>query len=442
MLQTLFTIPPQIAGIDVFGFGWLLAVWAVVGAILLGIALVRHGWSAETRGQLFALGVVGIIIALVLPMIVQPEGLMVRGYGLMFLLSVVAGVGLSYYRALRRGLNPEIILSLATWLIVAGIVGARLFYVIEYWDKFQKSTLAETIGAMLNLTEGGLVVFGSMLAGGAALVAFVYRYKLPGLALSDLIAPGVVLGAALGRVGCFLNGCCYGGISDVPWAMQFPITSPAYVDQVQRGQLFIHGLIFEGSGSDPAVIAEVEPGSPAERAGLAKGQRVTAVNGKPVDSVERAQFELLSTYGAGTRVAVQVAGEPTARVWEITGPPPRSRPVHPTQLYSLIDSLLLCFFLLVYEPFRRRDGELTALVLTIHPVMRFLLEVIRVDESPVFHTGLSISQNISIGIFVGGVCLWLYLWRRPPGCTWQAVVAPPRRRNEAPLAAGYHGRPI
>ena len=87
-------------------------------------------------------------------------------------------------------------------------------------------------------------------------------------------------------------------------------------------------------------------------------------------------------------------------------------------------ALLLCGFLLAYEPYKRRDGELTALVLTIHPISRFLLEIIRIDESAVFNTGMSISQNISIAIFAGGVCLWLYLFLRPSAaCFWPGRVA-------------------
>ncbi len=413
MHQTLFVIPREIAGVEVFGVGWLLALWAVASVATVAWSWRRHGWGPETRGQLPVLLVVAVAIVWVLPRLVEADGLPIRGYGVMLLISVAAGVLLSIHRARRVGLDPEIILSLATWVFVAGIVGARLFYIIEYWSRFQKPTWQETLLAMLNLTQGGLVVYGSMLAGGAALVVFVYKYRLPGLALADLVAPGVVLGVGLGRIGCFLNGCCYGGISDLPWAVRFPEGSPAFVDQMQHGELFVHGLIFRGSGADPAVIGGVEPDSPAARQGLAPGQRIVAINGRAVDSVEEAQLELLRSFGAGNTLAIVVAGDPQAKTWTVQGPPPRSRPVHPAQLYSLIDAVLLCFLLLAYEPYKRRDGELTALLLTIHPISRFLLEIVRVDESAVFNTGMSISQNISLGIFAGGILLWIYLFRRP-----------------------------
>jgi phosphatidylglycerol---prolipoprotein diacylglyceryl transferase len=430
MWQTLFVIPRQIAGVDTFGFGWLLGVWVVVAAGLFAWSWLRYGWGPETRSQLGGALFVGLAIAFLLPNLIDADldGLAIRGYGTMFLVAVLSGAGLTIYRARRVGLNPEIIVSLGTWLFIWGIVGARVFYVIEYWPMFQMPTLRETLFAMLNLTKGGLVVYGSCLAGGAALIVFIRRHRLPGLALSDLIAPGVMLGIGLGRLGCLLNGCCYGGLSDLPWpcSVQFPPESPAYQSQVERGMLYVDGLIFAGSGNSPPVIERVEPGSPAEQQGLEPGQRVAAVDGFAVHSVEQAQQRLLRTFGDGRKVEIAVAGDPNVKSWTITGPPPRSRPVHPTQFYSFVDAVLLCLLLLAYEPFKRRDGELTALVLTIHPISRFLLEVVRVDESPVFGSGMSISQNISIAIFALGIGLWIYLfWRRPQPIAWEprAVMA-------------------
>jgi phosphatidylglycerol:prolipoprotein diacylglycerol transferase len=331
---------------------------------------------------------------------------------------------LSVYRARQVGLDPEIILSLATWFFVSGIVGARLFYIIEYWPKFQRPTIGETLARMVNLAEGGLVVYGSLLAGGAALLIFIHRNRLPGLAFADLIAPGVVLGVGIGRIGCFLNGCCYGGITDVPWAVRFPPTSPAFADQATRGELYLHGLIFRGAPTDPPILDQVEPDSPPARQGLTSGERVIAINGERVGTVEEAQWMLLKSYGSGTQVSVQVSSDRQAKSWPLEASVPRSRPVHPTQLYSLIDALLLCLFLLAFEPYKRREGELTALVLTIHPISRFLLEMIRVDEAAVFNTGMSISQNISIAIFLGGLLLWAYLFlRRPSQAVWPVTLA-------------------
>ena len=91
--------------------------------------------------------------------------------------------------------------------------------------------------------------------------------------------------------------------------------------------------------------------------------------------------------------------------------PCRGAPVHPTQLYSTIDALILCLLLLCYDRFRRRDGVLTALMLTIYPITRFLIERIRTDEAAIWGTGLHISQNISLGILAVAICLWIHVLR-------------------------------
>jgi phosphatidylglycerol:prolipoprotein diacylglycerol transferase len=105
--------------------------------------------------------------------------------------------------------------------------------------------------------------------------------------------------------------------------------------------------------------------------------------------------------------------------------------VHPAQLYSAIDAGILAWLLWSYYPLRRRDGEATALLLTIHPVTRFLLEVIRTDEPAVFGTGMSISQNISLLLLAAAGVLWWYLSRQPRGVVWPLpaeAAGPPRGR--------------
>ena len=103
-------------------------------------------------------------------------------------------------------------------------------------------------------------------------------------------------------------------------------------------------------------------------------------------------------------------------------PLPRSLAVHPTQLYSTIDALILCFLLLFYDRFRRRDGELTALMMTIYPITRFLIERIRTDEAAIWGTGLHISQNISLGLLVVAIGLWIYILRRPAKLAFEGAV--------------------
>src|SRR5262249_1272709 len=91
---------------------------------------------------------------------------------------------------------------------------------------------------------------------------------------------------------------------------------------------------------------------------------------------------------------------------------PYSLPLHPTQIYSVVDGLILLVLLSAYYPLRRRDGEVMALLMLTYPVTRFLIERLRDDEGALF-LGFTISQNISILIFLGGLVFWYYLLRMP-----------------------------
>ncbi len=77
--------------------------------------------------------------------------------------------------------------------------------------------------------------------------------------------------------------------------------------------------------------------------------------------------------------------------------------------------MIICLLLLAYAPFCRRDGELFAVLTSIYPVSRFLIEILRSDEAAIRGTGMSISQNVSLLILVGAACLWYYLSKQPKG---------------------------
>jgi phosphatidylglycerol---prolipoprotein diacylglyceryl transferase len=361
-----------------------------------------------------------------------PDGFPVRGYGVMLLLGISAALGLVMYRAEKIGLSPELILTGAIWIVVGGIIGARLFYVVEYWGvRFGRGNFQQTIVEILNFPEGGLVIYGGFIGAAIAYLFYTRKYKLPFFALADLAAPSLLVGLAFGRIGCFLNGCCYGGETDRPWAVTFPMYSsryeaeqpatarrytPPYSDQASRGEL--HGFRIEPQVSQPAVVWRVDAGSPAAAAGLKVGDAIASINGTAVESYAQAkallQYQLLESQQT-IRLALR-SGE-TVDIPALPLPA-RSRPVHPAQLYSAIDAALLAWLLWAFYPFRRRDGEVVALMMTIHPITRFLLEIIRIDEPSVFGTGLSISQNISLLILACAAGLWWYLSRQPRQTVW------------------------
>jgi phosphatidylglycerol:prolipoprotein diacylglycerol transferase len=324
---------------------------------------------------------------------------------------------MAIHRAKQAELDLEEILGLAVFMFIGGVVGARLFYVVEYWDsRIRQADWWGTLKNALAFTEGGLVIYGAFIGAMLGFGLCVARRRLPALALADLAAPGMMAGLALGRIGCLFNGCCYGGESSLPWAITFPrenaphSMSAPYLDQAGEGRF--HGFrIATETQPRRIVVVSVDHGSAASAAGLRPGDVVTAINGTRVEESEAAHLALIAALREGRSLALQTqAGVKTIPAIE---PPPRSLPVHPAQIYSAIDAALLAWVLWSYYPYRRRDGQVMALMLMIHPVSRFLLEVIRVDESPVWGTPFSISQNLSFMLFLAGAGLWAYARRNP-----------------------------
>lgn len=414
MLRDLFYIPNQeIAGLPLFGRGWLLLAWVIFSVILL-IWLVRKRASrAEAWGYLPLLVLVALAIWWLLPFLCKDgRGLPIRGYGAMLLVAVAAAVALAIWRARRVGLDHELILTLAFWAFVPGIIGARAFYVIEYWNQVQKETPLGTLMEIINLPDGGLVVYGSVIGGFVGLAGFIYKYKMPALATLDLVTPSFMLGMAIGRLGCLLNGCCFGHACDLPWAITFPPNSPPYQSQVRRGQMYGFELS-AGPNAEP-VVERAEPVSPAGKAGLLPGDVLRSINDHTVRSAGQAHEVLARLFRERRPLVIQTEDGRRLELPAIPVPA-RSLPVHPTQLYSAANGLVLCLFLLAYAPFCRRDGELWATFLVLYPVTRFLLEMIRVDEPGVFRTGLTISQLVSLLVLLCAVAFWAHVLRKPPG---------------------------
>ncbi len=271
MRQTLFYIPGELFGLPVFGIGLLLAVWAAASAVMLVWLIRRQGLNADTHSYGQLLGVVGLAIAFLLPMLCEPRGLPIRGYGMMMLLAVLSGMGLAAYRARRVGVDPEMIFALAFWMIVPGIIGARAVYVIEYWSRDfwpeYAHGLPALIFAVFNVAGGGLVVYGAFFGSVLGLGLFWWRHRVPLLATADLVAPSLLLGLALGRVGCLLNGCCYGGACDLPWKVTFPWNSPVSQHETEQGMTEVFGLKFRNGPGQAVVVDNVRARFPRRTGG-------------------------------------------------------------------------------------------------------------------------------------------------------------------------------
>jgi phosphatidylglycerol---prolipoprotein diacylglyceryl transferase len=140
-------------------------------------------------------------------------------YGVMVAAGFLAGLWNANRRALRNNLSPELITDLGTWLGVGAIVGSRLLYVITYWNEYFAH---EPIWEIFMLRNGGLVFFGGLAGATLTGTLYVFYKKLPFWKVADVMSPSIALGHVFGRIGCFLNGCCYGYPTQCPWAVHYP----------------------------------------------------------------------------------------------------------------------------------------------------------------------------------------------------------------------------
>lgn len=142
--------------------------------------------------------------------------LTVHSYGVLMAIGVLAGVTLARLRAARCGEDPQAIVDLGVFVFAMGLVGARLAHVLLDLPYYLEDPVR-----ILKVWEGGLAFYGGLALAVPAGVIFIKRRGMSVARTADIIIPGVSLGHAFGRIGCFLNGCCYGKPCDLPWAVSF-----------------------------------------------------------------------------------------------------------------------------------------------------------------------------------------------------------------------------
>jgi len=158
-----------------------------------------------------------------------------HGYGLMIVIGFLLAAWTGSREARRRGL-PDFIYDMGLVMLLSGLVGGRLLYYIE---NYQKQYAAESFLEIFKIWKGGLVFYGGAITGYIGGLFYCWTRRLAISDCMDVVAPGVPIGMAFGRLGCFLNGCCYGSLCDpgFPLGVVFPLDSPAASEQRELGLL-------------------------------------------------------------------------------------------------------------------------------------------------------------------------------------------------------------
>jgi phosphatidylglycerol---prolipoprotein diacylglyceryl transferase len=160
--------------------------------------------------------------------------LTIHWYGVMIALAFLAGLWTATLRARREKIPGDKIADVTLWLMIGAILGARIVYVTTYWkEEFAGQPLSE----IFMIQRGGLVYYGGFIGATIAGAIYIRWKKLPFWKTADVLTPSIALGSFFGRVGCLLNGCCYGKPTDLPWAIQFPNQSYAWSQQYYQQHL-------------------------------------------------------------------------------------------------------------------------------------------------------------------------------------------------------------
>jgi phosphatidylglycerol:prolipoprotein diacylglycerol transferase len=304
----------------------------------------------------------------------------VKSYGLMMVVGFLVAVLL--VRRLSRSItpDPQFITSGALYALLAGVVGARIFYVVHYWEQFRYRPLS-----VFAVWQAGLELLGGVILAVTAVLLYLWYRKLPIRRYLDILAIGLMLALVFGRIGCFLNGCCFGKPTDVPWAVRFPYRSHPY-----------HNQIFPNSDRNRH---EPQLEIPLDFFGFEDKDGSWNTGLKPLDMLTQQQKVL------------------------VTAGPYRALPVHPTQLYSSVNAalcaLILCLFWRRSQKAQKQNkttglfkktGSTFALMFIIYGLTRFGLEYLR-DDNPfeyawwAIYKGGTISQNLCIYLVIFGAIL-------------------------------------
>lgn len=157
--------------------------------------------------------------------------LTIRWYGVMVALGFLAGFWTAGRRARLVGIPGEKVQDAGIWLILGTLIGARALYVATYWkDEFARQPFSE----IFMVQHGGLVYYGGFIGAVTAGIVYTRVTRIPLWSFADVLAPSIALGYAFGRIGCLLNGCCYGKVCSLPWAIHYPHGSDPFRTQVER----------------------------------------------------------------------------------------------------------------------------------------------------------------------------------------------------------------
>ena len=151
-------------------------------------------------------------------------------YGIILACAMLAGLFLCMKQAKRFGLTEDNVLDLVLWAVPCCILGSRIYYVIFYLDLYRNADGGLDWGRIIAIWDGGLAIYGTVIAGVIVVLIFTKVKKLRFAAMTDLAAMGLLLGQIIGRWANFINREAFGGLTELPWRMRLWVSASQYIE--------------------------------------------------------------------------------------------------------------------------------------------------------------------------------------------------------------------
>ena len=164
------------------------------------------------------------------PIFLEIGSFSIRWFGVMMAIGFLIAFLNLRYQAKYCKIDQQIVSDMLIWILVGGIVGARIAYIIANWStEFSAHPIS-----MFFVHKGGLIYYGGLIGGIISSFIYVRLKKQPALPIADIAATSIPIGQAFGRIGCFMNGCCYGKVTKSAIGVEYPVNSSPWIEQVNE----------------------------------------------------------------------------------------------------------------------------------------------------------------------------------------------------------------